>query len=156
MTDKELEKWCHICPVRTFFLNHGRAFAKYVPRPDWVEPGTPKECYRNSFLAAITKPNLLVYCEGLAWPDDGDSPCEHAWVITHDQEVIDPTWHDLTLIRKVEYWGIPFKWEFVADTVKRTGTYGVVGNWEEDYPLLNGRIPAEEYLWTPTAAGVEA
>ena len=156
MTAKDLEKWCQFCPARRFFLKQGREFQKYMPRPDWVKPGTPKECYRNSFFAVEGRSNRLVYCEGLAWPENRSSPCDHAWVITHDQVVIDPTWHDLEPDRKVRYWGVPFKWEFVEETVLRTLTYGIVGRWEDDYPIPSGKIPVEEYLWRPESAGVEA
>jgi hypothetical protein len=147
MKADELEEWCGICPVRRFFLTHGRTFEKYMPLPDWVKPGTPKECYRNSFVAVSRSPRRLVYCEGLALPEDRLSPLEHAWVMTDDEVVIDPTWHDLWPDRKVEYWGIPFKWPFVRDTVFRTATYGVVDNWEERHPLVNGKVAVEEYLW---------
>jgi hypothetical protein len=60
MTAKDLEKWCQVCPARRFFLKQGRAFEKYISRPDWVEPGTPKECFRNSFLAVSPIPHRLV------------------------------------------------------------------------------------------------
>jgi len=156
VTAKELRKFCKSCPVRRYYLKTGRCFKKYLARPDWVESGTPKECFRNSTLAVADNPSRLVYCEGLGWPEGEDSPYEHAWVINLDEEVIDPTWHDLLPNRKLRYWGIPFKWDFVRETCLTHNKFGVVNVWEEDFPLLNGRIPAEEYLWTPTAAGVEA
>lgn len=156
MIVEQLEKVCCGLHAPMFFLKHGRAFEKYIPRPDWVEPGTPKECFRNSFLAVSPIPHRLVYCEGMALPEDADVPYEHAWVITHDEVVIDPTWHDLWPDRKVEYWGIPMKWDYVLKTIWRTHTFGIVQNWKEDFPLLHGKVPVEEYLWTPTTAGVEA
>lgn len=156
MIAKELKKFCKTCPVRNYYLKNGRCFEKYLARPDWVEPGIPKECFRNSTLAVADNPSRLVYCEGLAWSEGDDSPYEHAWVITHDEEVIDPTWHDLLPNRKFGYWGIPFKWDFVRETCLRHKTFGVVNVWEENYPLLKGRVPVEKYLWTPTTASVEA
>jgi hypothetical protein len=44
----------------------------------------------------------------------------------------------------------------VNKTVLRTLTYGIVGRWEDDYPIPNGKVPVEKYLWTPTTASVEA
>lgn len=154
MITEALEKWCYCLDVPMFFLRHGRAFKKYMPRPDWVERGIPKQCYSNCFQAALKNWDRLIYCEGMALPEGTEVPKEHAWVITHDEIVIDPTWHDLWPERKVEYWGIPLQWRFVVDTINRTHKHGIVDNWAEDHPLLKGKVPVEEYLWTPKAAVV--
>ena len=157
MIVQQLEQFCRGLHAPMFFLKHGRGFDKYLARPEWVESGQAKQCFVNSFEAVLANPHRLVYCEGMALPEGADVPYEHAWVITKDEVVIDPTWHDLHPDRKVEYWGIPFKWEFVLQTVIRSRpTYGIVQNWNEVSPIMGGRVSVEEYLWTPTTAGVGA
>lgn len=139
--------------VRIFYWEHGNLFDRCMARPEWVERGEPKECLRNSFQAVRDAPHRLVYCEGMAWKKGTNHAVMHAWAITHDQVVIDPTWHDIFPGREYLYWGIPFKWQFVRDTCLRHRTYGVVEVWEENYPILTGKVPVEEYLWTPEVRG---
>ena len=82
-------------------------------------------------------PNDLTYAEGFAAslfegqirPHFG----LHAWAVTREGEAIDPTWP-----HGVEYFGVVFDLDYVLKTVTRREEYGVIDNYQEDFPLLAG------------------
>ena len=57
----------------------------------------------------------------------------HAWAITRDGEVIDPTWDN-----GFEYFGVPFDLDYVLKTKVRRKEYGVIDNYQENFPLWAG------------------
>lgn len=127
-----------------FVLKNGRYFNKYMPRPKWVKKGIIKECFRNCFNVAGVHRDRVIYCEGYAV--GSMIPVHHAWLVTHDGTVIDPTWHDRGISNeKTQYFGIAFDWQFVLETAMRTKYYGVIDNWHEGFPLLKSETT--EFLW---------
>lgn len=110
-------------------LHEGKHFAG-TPLPKQFKHGKMKLCYMNSFYLAEKESNKLIYCEGIA---TGIIPVVHAWCITHDGIVVDPTWRDS---EKCDYWGIPFRMEFVIYTMLKTKVFGVLDNWKDKWPLL--------------------
>ena len=63
----------------------------------------------------------------------------HAWLVTPDGEVVDPTWRELGN----EYYGVPFKLDYVTGTVLANEYYGVLDSWQTGWPLLQGIDPVK-------------
>ena len=95
----------------------------------WNYTGSPRECFRDALLLAARNAEELTYVEGYAYRSL--LPCHHAWCITGDREVIDATWDPAG----VEYLGIPFWLEYVEDVTSERGYYGILDNWQMNYPL---------------------
>ena len=114
--------------MEDFVLQEGREFTP-APLPDDIPRGVIKECYKNSFDILFEKPDLT-YCEGYA--HGAVIPVMHAWLATSDGKVVDATWPEIGSA----YWGIPFERDFVMKTAMTREVYGVIDNWEENYPLL--------------------
>jgi hypothetical protein len=64
----------------------------------------------------------------------------HAWCVNKKGEVFDPTWKDGD-----EYFGVPFKLDFVRKTILQRKKYGVIDNWEKKWPLLVGDLDPKEW-----------
>jgi hypothetical protein len=63
---------------------------------------------------------------------------EHAWCIDRADFVADPTWlcgHD--------YFGVPFRHDYLRAIVLAKNGYGLIDNEEMELPLLTGVHPAE-------------
>jgi hypothetical protein len=81
-------------PTEHFLLQHGRSMSPRIDLPTGVEYGTAKECFANAFkLVLDDQENRFQYCEGYAYTP-GLIACEHAWVLTKEGKVVDPTWRD--------------------------------------------------------------
>ena len=117
--------------IEEFVLSEGQNF-KPATLPEGVERGTIKECFCNALLLVLDSDDDLIYCEGYA--DGSVIPVHHAWCVTRDGVVIDPTWRNLG----AEYVGVPFKVEWVREAVFKRGSYGIIDNWENEWPLLKG------------------
>lgn len=127
-----------------FVLSFGQHFPEYLARPKWVKRGVIKQCFSNCFDEMLKNPNKLLYCEGYA---TGVIPVHHAWLITLDGKVIDPTWHGRSIVKdSTEYFGVTFKTEYVLKVAAETGYYGVIDNFSQNYPLLTGEHKPEDFL----------
>lgn len=64
-------------------------------------------CYYNCFKAISPRRNLR-YFEGFSWSYFEPSPVQHAWLVSKDNQVIDPTWilGDRRIRKKAEKSGI--------------------------------------------------
>ena len=93
--------------------------------------GKLKECFTNAFFLAQRWQDELTYVEGYAL---SIIPILHAWCVDNKGNVIDNTWEE----PGHSYFGVPFKWQYVFDTVLKKGTYGVIDNFEQRFPLLKG------------------
>ena len=125
--------WRYSC-IEDFVLRNGKSYIEIVPF--WNELMKPQNCYGNAFEVSLANKGLT-YVEGYARKKRGISTL-HAWCITKDEKVIDPTWND-----GVEYFGVPFKKKFVKDTVLRRKLYGILDDWQSDWPLLKGLYKSE-------------
>jgi len=129
--------------VRDLVLQHGRLFTrKALPRGQWL--CTPQACYANALSAALT--DGWAYVEGFATPRRGALAVLHAWVINPKNPAVayDPTWpwgH--------EYFGIPFRLDYVLGVHGKTGHPGVLDAWELGWPLLRGEDRIADALWNP-------
>jgi hypothetical protein len=103
-----------------FMLAHGRA---YVIDPNTFkgERGEPQNCYGNSTMLAVDDPDLT-YVEGKVTIHG--VPIDHAWCVTTEGVVIDPT-----LIDKGQvgcYFGVPFLTSYVRRAVMTNKFYGLL------------------------------
>ena len=127
--------------IRELVARHGRAYTiRPLPRGWW--PSEPQACYANSLHAAIGR--KWVYVEGFAIPKPGSLAVPHAWVTNpHDSGVAyDPTWR-----AGREYFGIPFRLDYVLRMCGSTGHPGVLDIWELGWPLLRGDDRIEDVIW---------
>jgi len=110
-------------------LEHGQYFVnEEVDR----QFGPRSQCFFTSQLAITNDPDLL-YVEGYV---QGWHPIAHGWNITREGKVIDKTLR----IDGCDYWGVVFNTGFVeGEYIKRKATISLVGNWEEDFPLIRSQ-----------------
>lgn len=105
--------------------------------PDDIQAGEYKACYENAAKCAGSK---YTYVEGYASIEGLPMPIEHAWLVTSDDQVIDPTWTDG---RGVAYYGVPMDTGWVNEILAETGTWGILSNFENIRWLLKEGLPNE-------------
>jgi hypothetical protein len=90
-----------------------------------------------------------VYIEGFAIPATGGLAVLHAWVTNPEHPVVayDPTWGTGR-----EYFGIPFRLDYVLGMHEKTGRPGILDVWELGWPLLRGEDRVADVMWTPSRA----
>jgi len=100
--------------------------------------GTPKQCFQNSYDLCIADEGLT-YCEGYVLSDKLPMPLDHAWCVDAEGKVV-----DVTLADPIgwEYCGVMIKKEYMQAVISKRGYYGVLDNWQHQWPLLTG-----EHLW---------
>lgn len=81
--------------------------------------GEKKLCFKNCTDLAF-KYSQLTYVEGYAYASM-PIPINHAWLITNDGQVVDPTWDVGS-----NYFGIPFKTVDLAKALQITKSYGII------------------------------
>ena len=118
--------------IEDFVLKNGMAMVKKKSLPEHVQIMEAKMCFRNAFQTA-EKNWGWHYAEGYAFYAFSVIPTLHAWCTDEDGFVIDPTWKD-----GKEYYGVEFSLNFVRKTSLRKGTWGVIDDWENEFPLLRG------------------
>jgi len=127
--------------LQDFVLQEGFDFEP-SPYPEAYPPGVIKECFSNSISLVEHHPDELIYCEGYA---AGVIPVLHAWCVTHDGKVVDPTWNAHSRCSPgTEYLGVPLNREFVMETLAAKGTHGILDNWMMHWPILGH--PRKEWL----------
>lgn len=107
-----------------------------------------KACFRNAGTAAIDNPELT-YVEGYAGTI---IPIMHAWCVTDNGTIIDPTWED-----GHHYFGIAFPTPWLRRHIVRTSVWGVFGG---DYvavnDILNNGLDSEVLDYNRRFAGTAA
>ena len=118
-----------------------------APRPKGIRKGRIKMCFMNSYRLSDSG---LFYCEGLAMANKVPIPVHHAWCIDQDERVVDPTWNHGTA-----YFGVCFTHEYVHERARKTGCYGILGDWafKDFMELLREGIP-EDALVKPVQATI--
>lgn len=112
--------------VRDFVLRHGKAF---TPAPFTGERMVAKRCFTNAIYYALERPaERLLYAEGFATIPGVPMLFEHAWCVTQDGTVVDPTWRDP---QECVYFGVAFEPAGVAEQVMRQGWHGLLSNYSE-------------------------
>jgi len=132
--------------TRELVVRHGRAYIiRPLPRGRWSHE--PQACYANALHAAIAR--KWVYVEGFAIPKSGGLAVLHAWVSNPQNSGVayDPTWR-----AGREYFGIPFRLDYVLRMCEKSGHVGVLDVWELGWPLLRGEDRIEDVMWKPGRA----
>ena len=114
---------------QSFVLKYGQSYEPQ-PLPKGFRMGQPKQCYFNSAVQAVRKPNLI-YVEGFAI-GKGFPDIHHAWLVERgSNKVIDRT----TVFDA--YFGIPFRTAFVRKQWNTSDGLPIMGDVEGGgYPLF--------------------
>jgi hypothetical protein len=128
-----------------FKLQNARDYA-IGPHSYSLPRGEPKQCYMNATHLALELPHLT-YVEGNI--SMMGIPIEHAWCVDEEGAVVDPTiapgLKDGSFDRVSDYFGIPFRTDYVRKASLRNGVYGML-----DY------VNAQETLTKLIELGLEA
>lgn len=121
-----------------FVLKYGRGFKwrRSLGAYDFLR-GEIRQCYLNAANAAISHPELT-YCEGYA---SSLIPVNHAWCLDPQGRVLELTWEE----PGSEYYGIPFKTEFLRRQLLTQKYYGLIDAWQSNWPLLRGKYPKKDW-----------
>ena len=127
-----------MCPISlpSLIRDRGRLFAGAALPAD-VRRGAKGECFMNAFLLAHRR-NDLIYVEGYA---HFYFPTLHAWCVTREGVVIDPTWDNP---EDCAYYGIPLKREFATKATLRNKVYGVLSDMPTAHRIY--KTKPERYL----------
>lgn len=107
-----------------WLLEHGERFGPTIERPKGVHLGRKKQCYQNSFEAQAR--NEWFYTEGVVFRAGLPIELAHAWLSNRKGEVLDLTLRDQS--PDDQYFGIPFKSDYVVEETIKHGYYGLFGN----------------------------
>ena len=126
---KQFEAWLRMVPENKMFkfkLENAKDYP-IGPRTFSLPRGEPKQCYMNATHLAIDMPHLT-YVEGNILMMG--IPIEHAWCVDEEGVVVDPTiapaLKDGTFDRISDYFGIPFRTDYVRKACLRNGVYGLL------------------------------
>jgi hypothetical protein len=107
--------------LKDYVAAYGEEFTA-APLPVDVRPGKPKECFKNASLLVLERPDLT-YVEGFA--THYGLSILHAWAVTADGTVIDPTWKHP---EKSRYFGVQYDREKYLKHLWTAKVYGVLGS----------------------------
>ena len=107
-----------VAAANRLLLAHGREWTP-APLPSRFARRLPKRCFGNA-LGLANQAKGLAYCEGYAISGyvGLPLPVEHAWCVSADGTVVDPTWTDSDAS---VYFGIAFAPAFAKSAAKRNG-----------------------------------
>lgn len=106
--------------------DYGRVFEPAKADPGWLIRGPIKSCYENSTAYAVVRTDIY-YAEGYAIDPSLPIPIEHAWLVNHAGEVIDPTWY---CVGDRVYFGIAFQSVSLRQILAANGSEaGILTNW---------------------------
>lgn len=122
-----------------YILEHGRQYTTQLAptQKNWRKLYPMKMCYRNAYELALHDLSLT-YVEGVAV---GVIPTDHAWCVTAEGVVVDPTWAGGRQECN-DYYGVSFSLADIQKIQCVTACYGVFGpwwKWEKVFGLLKER-----------------
>jgi len=105
-----------------------------------------RECYRNAYKLSQLN-NDLQYVEGIAI---GIIPTKHAWCVTLDGKVVDPTWPPKY---RIAYFGVPIDKRWLNKVICATQRYGLIEEWQHPkYKFPLSRFEPSVWLAKDTRA----
>jgi hypothetical protein len=119
------------------------------------EMGTPKTCWGNAALLALSDPARYIYMEGSVCVVD--VPIDHAWVYDRlRQKHIEVTIRFEEMNKKAgPYLGLPFPCDFVQSVAEETGGYGGVYYMHSRAHEIEGKVHMRAYGEILTAEQAE-
>lgn len=118
--------------IEDFVLQQGRIF-EATERPSNMQKKEDRQCFMNCFQILLSS-KKYEYAEGFAM---GLIPTLHAWLVDKDGKAVDPTWAK----PGCAYYGVVLPRELVIRSTYDRGRYGVLDNWEQDWPILRKGLP---------------
>jgi hypothetical protein len=132
--------------IQQFVLRHGAPMTHSpYDAKRFGKQGKIGMCYMNAFHLVLGNSDMT-YCEGYAIQRNLGVPFifGHAWALTPDGQVVDPTWEDAT---GPEYFGVRFQFAYLRQMVMRCGHYcSLLENFWDRQRLVRGITPIEEAL----------
>ena len=134
------EQLGHPALLERFVLRNGKPYTDVAPQPARM---AAKQCFGNA--TRWIRDHGGTYVEGFTMIPDIAHPIHHAWVVSHNDVVLDPTLADNT---GYQYFGIAFETRFLLQTVLRAGYYGLLDNGHTglNSKLMFERDPELEHL----------
>lgn len=114
--------------MKDLLTKYGRIFSKnhYDYRYPSFDLGG--RCYDQAMQLTATFP--VIYCEGIMLPKPKNGkvglPMPHAWCVTLQGELLDPTAHKVQNHPELLYFGIPFKTTYCLDWHEKYGFHGML------------------------------
>jgi hypothetical protein len=112
-----------------WLLENGECFGPLVKRPKGLRLMGKKQCFYNTFAVihrAVVDPEKWFYAEGMVMRANLPIPIHHAFLVNRAGEVMDLTLRDASA--EEQYFGIPFKFDYVIRETMRLGYYGLFSN----------------------------
>ena len=128
-----------------FVFYHGEDYTLFPDQKAYIQRyGRKGACFHNALKLTQRYPDDLFYTEGFgSIPLDGQPHLVfgvHAWTVTRDGKVVDPTWK-----QGCEYFGVAFDLDYVLKIKARPGRLSVVDNFLDLHALWSG----EHTDWRP-------
>lgn len=123
--------------VAELLIAHGTHYTETTPAAPFLSKGfvvAPQHCFDNAYRLARRRKTLR-YVEGYAM---SVIPMYHAWCITADNVVVDPTWElTASIVRPScdDYFGVPISLA-TAKRVRSSRCVAVLDNYVGKYPML--------------------
>lgn len=125
-------------PPYQYLIAHGKQYTERRPDP---RTGPPKQCFQNAFELAQADRSLR-YVEGVAC---GIIPVDHAWCVTAEGIVIDPTW---SIDLGSDYYGVEIPLKTLYRLRLLSEAYSVFSSWW-CWPEILKLLETERPKWTP-------
>ena len=123
-------------------LTHGRLMPQET-LPSHIRLGKPKECFSNSQDLVFASPSLT-YVEGYATFNTLPIAVPHAWALTDEGKVLDPTWPQ----ENRHYFGIAINQDWLLDLLGDRISRGrndhravFEGNYQDSHSFLFDGLP---------------
>jgi hypothetical protein len=117
-----------------FVLREGQPYTPPNPaRPKGFRKKTNKMCFRNTWQTVWFEDDDT-YVEGYAVSSNTIAiPMHHAWAVTKEHGMIETTWAK----SGAAYLGVPFEHETVSLVMRASGTYSVLEDIRNHFPILD-------------------
>lgn len=140
MRNMNLEKHKHRS-MADFIIKFGQHFKPYI-FPKKYNMGKQKQCYKNIFNLLVEDVKLIpVIGYAMSY-----IPLPHAWCVTENGNVIDPTWDYDRYTWGKEYFGIPFKRKFIlSQYMEKEYAYNIIDDYKNNYPLMRGQFSIDKF-----------